>query len=396
MHFLDGATRAPSDSLGYWIDKQVPHEVSHLRIMSGYFAISGLGAFQDIIDALNVGGGSISAVLGANDKETIESDLTDYLDLVQSPRAGVRTAIASYSNGLFHPKVYHLTRTDGSELAYVGSANLTDFGVNSGNIEAGIILDTRDKDESSILSRIAASVDTWFGGGNPAVSEINSHADVSALVSSGIVGKKRKAKSNGGAGTSTGTKKPGLAPVVPFGEKLKKSSPTPTTGGSSATSSTSKGSAAAPTSVAASGQEVLVSQIPKGGVRWNQGNFSLEIMESFFGIDPSIGGTLTLHEIDTAGNVQKTESAHVFQSKSHNYRFALRSVNGRSYPTSGRPIAVFRRLAATEHRYRVFVPGDAGHSALEAFLNAHYTGRGMKRVATTSSSLATVWASCPV
>ncbi|MGR3507146.1 MAG: phospholipase D family protein [Paracoccaceae bacterium] len=396
MHFLDGATRAPSDSLGHWIDKQVPHEVSHLRIMSGYFALSGLGAFQDIIDALNLSGGNISAVLGANDKETIESDLIDYLDLVQSPRAGVRTAIASYSNGLFHPKVYHLTRTDGSELAYVGSANLTDFGVNSGNIEAGIILDTREKDDSSVLSRIAASVDTWFSGMNPAVNEIISHADVRALVAIGIVGIKRKARSNGGTGGSTGTKKPSLSPVVSFGKKLKKSSPTPKTGVSSATSSTPTGTAAAPTSVPPGGQEVLVSQIPKGGDRWNQGNFSLEIMKSFFGIDPAIGGTLTLYEIDTAGNVAKTESAHVFQSKSHNYRFALRSVNGRSYPASGRPIAVFRRLAATEHRYRVLFPGDTGHSALEAFLNANYTGRGMKRVATTSSSLATVWSSCPV
>nr|WP_277988355.1 phospholipase D family protein [Salipiger thiooxidans] len=366
-------------------------------MMSGYFELGGLGAFHDIILALNSKGGNIDAVIGANNKETIERDLNDYLALVQSPRKGVRTAIASYANGLFHPKVYHLTRADGSELAYVGSANLTNFGINSGNIEAGLLLDTRSKDDSAVLSQISASIDIWFSGTNPAATIIQSPLDVSSLVKNGIVGVKKKATVNGGSGASSGTKKPSLKPVVPLGKKLKKTPLSPNSSGASkAAAVSSTGTPATSTSVATSGNEILVAQIPKGGDRWNQGNFSLEIMKSFFGINPTAGGTITLHEIDSAGSVGKSEPTHVFQSKSHNYRFALRSVNGQNYPTAGRPIAIFRRVAATEHRYRVIFPGDAGHSALEAFLNANYTGRGMKRVATTSADLATVWPACPV
>lgn len=222
MYYLDGSKRSPSDALGHWIDQETPNGIQHLRMMSGYFGLSGLGAFQDIISELNKSGQPITTVLGANNKETVKVDLDDYLDLVLAPRSGVKTAIVSYANGLFHPKVYHLSRTDGSALAYLGSANLTDFGINSGNIEAGILLDTRGSDDPGILAQIAASIDCWFGTSNQAVNEINTHSDVNALAKKGIIGIAARPPQLNGGKSAGKTKKPSLRPVVNLGNKLRK------------------------------------------------------------------------------------------------------------------------------------------------------------------------------
>lgn len=405
MQYLDGSTRNQTDALGYWIDQEAPSDISHLRMMSGYFALSGLGAFKDIIDALNNKASNITAVLGSNNKETIKDDLEDYLDLVQSPRTGVKTAIVSYSSGLFHPKVYHLSRTDGSSFAYVGSANLTDFGVNSGNIEAGIILDSRKKDDASVLANISASIDSWFGTGNPAVQEINSHADVGALTASGVVGTKRLPPQSGGVSASSGPKQPSLQPVLSLGKKLKgkpKPAPastattSPVSSTTTGTTSSSTGPASSPTPASAA-QEILVAEIGKGE-RWKQANFPHETMNSFFGVNPLSGGNITLHEIDATGAISNTVTTPVVHVKSMNYRIELRSVSGIAYPTSGRPIGIFRRVAPQEFNYRVIMPGTSGHSDLQTFLDTNYAGaaRQLKRVKTTSSVLSTVWPACPV
>ena len=52
---------------------------------------------------------------------------------------------------------------DGSEAAYVGSANLTPPGL-SLHVEAGILLDSNDGDPASILREIATAIDAWFTG----------------------------------------------------------------------------------------------------------------------------------------------------------------------------------------------------------------------------------------
>lgn len=399
MHYLDGSTRKPTDALGHWIDNEVAADISHLRIMSGYFSLSGLGAFLGIVNSLNTSGGQISAILGANDKATIKDDLTDYLDLVNSPRTGVRTAIASYSNGLFHPKVYHLTRMDGSEFAYVGSANLTDFGINSGNIEAGLILDTRQKDDGKVLSRIAASIDFWLGSTNSAVTPISTHADVSALVANGIVGTKHKSSVGGGTG-SGGAKKPSLKPVLNFGKKVKKKKPTTTSSSSIAVVPAVSGSTTIATGSTTSGPEILIAEIGIGRTKtsWQQANIPKKLMLSFFGVGASMQGQITLHEIDSKGATTNSGLTNVFSTKSQNYRFKLSSVLGKNYPSSGRPIAVFRAVGPKEFRYRIFFPSEVGYSALQVYLNTNYLGNShhLKRISVTSSDLMSVWPGCPV
>jgi len=83
------------------------------------------------------------------------------MGLVGIPRSNAALGVMKYSNAFFHPKTYHLRRADGSQAAYVGSANLTPQGL-ALHVEAGILLDTRTGDSDTVLNDIAAAVDAWF------------------------------------------------------------------------------------------------------------------------------------------------------------------------------------------------------------------------------------------
>ena len=107
--------------------------------------------------------------------------------MIGFPRTNARIAIVSYATGLYHPKVYHATRVDGSQAAYVGSANLTSPGVTGLNIEAGLILDTAQGDEVEPLEQITAAIDAWFDRTSPAIQILRDQDDIPNLVAAGIL-----------------------------------------------------------------------------------------------------------------------------------------------------------------------------------------------------------------
>ncbi|HEY7806705.1 MAG TPA: phospholipase D family protein, partial [Croceibacterium sp.] len=148
--------------MGHWLCQEVPGEQAHLRVKTGYFTMNGLGALKASIDHLVQNDLPISIALGANEKATIKADVDALYTFMGCPRPNAKLCVVRCTGGLFHPKVVHLTRTDGSELAYVGSANVTPAGVNGTNIEAGLLLDSRQGDPIAVLKQIAASVDQWF------------------------------------------------------------------------------------------------------------------------------------------------------------------------------------------------------------------------------------------
>ena len=94
-----------------------------------------------------------------------------------------------YDGGLFHSKVFHIKRVDGSQAAYVGSANLTGPGVDGTNIESGVVLDTRDGDAEQPLSRIASDIDAWFGG-TRRVSIVGCRDELPPLVIARVLGQR--------------------------------------------------------------------------------------------------------------------------------------------------------------------------------------------------------------
>ena len=93
---------------------------------------------------------------------TQRDDVEALLAAAGPPRKNLRVGIVSFSNGYFHPKTVHIVRGDRSAAAYVGSANLTQNGVTSLNIEAGLLLDGLQGDDASVLDEIAGAIDWWF------------------------------------------------------------------------------------------------------------------------------------------------------------------------------------------------------------------------------------------
>jgi hypothetical protein len=130
---------------------------------------------------------------------------------------------------------------------------------------------------------------------------------------------------------------------------------------------------------------VLVAEIPRGGSRWNQANFNLETFRGFFGASPGKTQRIILTHIaidGTAGNQEIRPSVSV---KSNNHRFELEAASGLAYPSKGRPIAIFVRVATRTFRYRLLMPGDLGYRQAARFLNqrAPQDGNQMQRFVTT-------------
>jgi len=396
LRYLDSSDRATASALGHWLNLEVPTEQAYLRIKTGYFTINGLGALKAPIDHLVQSDLPIRLAVGANEKATVKADIDAAYNLIGCPRPNAELCVISCVGGLFHPKVIHLTRTDGSQLAYVGSANVTPAGVNGTNIEAGFLLDTRDGDQTAVLDQIAASIDEWFHGAKTGVTLISGPASTQQLVNDGILAVASQPPGAGTNGASGGPQPPvrmKLKPLVSF-----PSLNTIQQGAANAVGIAAAGlgaGTAAPQG--AGGLEYLVAQIG-AGPRWKQANFPYALMQSYFGVNPTGNDVIDLYPVAVNGNQGSSVPTKVVHVKSHNYRMELTSVTGIPYPSTGRPIGVFRKIGAKRFRYRVFLPGDLGHATLDAGLAMSYAGpaRELKRIVIDWATLNGMWDACPV
>jgi hypothetical protein len=396
LRYLDSTGRTSADALGHWLSQEAPAQQAKLRIKTGYFTLNGLSPLQASIAHLVQSDLPISIALGANEKATLKADVDSLYALIGCPRPNAKLCVIGCVGGLFHPKVVHLTRTDGSQFAYVGSANVTPAGISGTNIEAGFLLDTRDGDPPSTLDEIAASIDVWFQATQTGVTNIAGPNVTQQLVDDGILGvtvQLTGAGSNGSSGGPQPPKRMKLKPLVSFPSlvTMPQSSSTPAGG---APGSASAGSAGAQ---GVGGLEYLVAEIG-GGPRWKQANFPYLMVQNYFGVNPTGNDFIDLYPVAANGNQSPPVNTKVVHVKSQNYRMELGSVAGMPYPSSGRPIGVFRKIGAKKFRYRVFFPGDPGHAALDAGLVKIYAGpaRQLKRIAIDWPTLNSIWGSCPV
>ena len=218
MQYVDTASRDRSHALGTWLDGLSAQDIRNFRFQSGYFNAEGVAPLAQLFRHLAEHDLAITCVLGSNGGETAPQDVEILVDLVGCPRANARIAIVSYTTGLYHPKVYHATRADGSQTAYVGSANLTSPGVSGLNIEVGLILDTAEGDPTIHLTEIASAVETWFGEVQDAVHVVGSRDDIPDLVTVGVLGQPRPPQPRRPASSTTGRERAGvrLQPLVRF------------------------------------------------------------------------------------------------------------------------------------------------------------------------------------
>lgn len=219
MKYIDTGSRDPAQALGTWLATTVGPDVVAIRWQSGFFSF---GAFQDVeaeLRAAAVRGATIRGVVGSNEGGTLASDVLDLIACLGIPNSGARLGVVHYRNAFFHPKTVHVVRSDGSQAAYVGSANLTTSGVVSSHVEAGLLLDTGGGDDAALIDEVRAAIDGWFSAPRSGFHEVRSHDDVERLRADGVLDVRRpklvKVVTGGGASTPKYTA-PQLAPLLPI------------------------------------------------------------------------------------------------------------------------------------------------------------------------------------
>lgn len=188
MRYIDTGVRDPAHAFGTWLDTQVRSDpsIAEVRWQSGYFGAEILPYFAPAMARLRRSGGTVRVLVGSNDGTTRRSDVAALLAAVGPARPGLRVGVVSFADGYFHPKTVHLVRNDGSAAAYIGSANLTGAGA-ALNVEAGIVLDTRDGDDRRVLEAVRAAVDWWFAARRPGLHLVSTAADLAALARAGVL-----------------------------------------------------------------------------------------------------------------------------------------------------------------------------------------------------------------
>lgn len=131
---------------------------------------------------------------------------------------------------------------------------------------------------------------------------------------------------------------------------------------------------------------VLIAEIPKGGNRWKQANFSKDVFQSFFGVVEGQKNQIKMTNIKkdgTLGEVAKRVSVKV---KSHNYRYELLCDETRlPYPSGNdRPIGIFVKVDDRNFLYQLLMPSDDAYGKIKGYLYMETDGKkrrddGMRR-----------------
>jgi PLD-like domain len=138
MRFIDSGSRDATQAVGAWLQQELTSDVVELRWQSGYFVSDALGLFAPTLQRLAADNHRVRVLIGSNESGTLWTDVLQLCRILGLPQANAELGVVQYANGLFHPKIYHLVRADGTQSAYVGSSNLTEAGLSGLNIEAGI------------------------------------------------------------------------------------------------------------------------------------------------------------------------------------------------------------------------------------------------------------------
>ena len=131
---------------------------------------------------------------------------------------------------------------------------------------------------------------------------------------------------------------------------------------------------------------VLIAEIPKGGDRWKQANFSKDVFQNFFGVEEGKKNQIKMTNIKkdgTLGEVAKRVSVSV---KSHNFRYELLCDETKlPYPSGDdRPIGVFVKVDSRNFLYQLLMPSDNAYDKIKGYLYMETDGKkrredGMRR-----------------
>ena len=162
MRYVDSALDRDGDRLAGWLSEELATAAA-LTLRTGFFTARALAVVQDALEGLLGLGGELLAVVGGDLLQCDVAALRVLLNL--RGRYPEQTAIFVVTEPAFqNAKTYHLQHRDGRSSAWVGSANLT-IGGFATNLEAAMVLDSKDDDPAVIDQVRAATVAT---AGQPA------------------------------------------------------------------------------------------------------------------------------------------------------------------------------------------------------------------------------------
>lgn len=185
MRYIDSGLREPEQTVAFWIKEAIDAGIGEFRCQAGYFTLEGASLLLPTLKSCAAEGAVVRLLLGSNGGATLASHVAFLAGTLGIPQKHVSMGIVGFDTSLFHPKVYHVVRRNGSQTAYVGSANLTGPGIAGMNVEAGIILDTEEGDDTAILGEISARIESWFHEGSPGLAPISGPRDIDDLLAIG-------------------------------------------------------------------------------------------------------------------------------------------------------------------------------------------------------------------
>jgi hypothetical protein len=186
LKYFDSGSRDPAHALASWFENILKEDVSELRLQTGFFSLDGIGLLVPTLEQCKQNDYPTKVLIGSNEASTLKGDVISLVDILGVPRDSAQLGVVSFGGAFFHPKTYHIKRPDGSQAAFVGSANLTASGL-AIHVEAGIALDTRDGDAPYHLTQIAASIDSWFAEQRAGMTLITGPDTVDELVKIGVL-----------------------------------------------------------------------------------------------------------------------------------------------------------------------------------------------------------------
>jgi hypothetical protein len=319
------------------------------------------------------------AVAGAFDLVVGVDAITDMaaiaaLDAVRAdlPSLGASVHIPTHPRSIFHPKFAWFEKPGGGVLV-TGSGNLTAGGLRW-NVEAFNVSTLNTREIRAVSGQWdafkAKSAASLFATGDPMViARLQRNAERRRLERARPPGPRLP--------------RPGEAPpVVPGVLEAEAEAPADVD--------------VLPAVTAQS--EVLIAEISKSRVGFDQANFHKEIFFGFFGASTTATRTVYFFHVRADATLGHQEVRPAVSVKSDNHRFELEAAKGVIYPANGRPIGVFVRVASRTFVYALAMPGDAAHGPLTGLLQAARPnpGRLMRQVVFNAAQVRAVWPASPL
>ena len=149
---------------------------------------------------------------------------------------------------------------------------------------------------------------------------------------------------------------------------------------------------------AAAFDRILVARVPRAGVRWSQVHFNRAVIAEYFRITDLVTQRVYLAHVDHDGNRGEEEVRPCVYAKSNkNPKIEIAAAKTFKYPTTERPIVVFRERQVRCFDYMLLMPGQSGHAAMSRLLETLPSiGGGFQRAITDIATLASAWLACPL